>query len=85
MNILICNGVVISPWALVPVIPYRGVAQRKRDRLITYRSLDRNQPSRYKRCLVTMLTRLAQLVERRTFNPVVVGSIPTSGVKSIIN
>jgi hypothetical protein len=24
-------------------------------------------------------TRLAQLVERRTFNPVVVGSIPTSG------
>ena len=24
----------------------RGVAQRERDRLITYRSLDRNQPSR---------------------------------------
>lgn len=48
MIILICNGLVIV-ITLVPVIPYRGVAQRKRDRLITYRSLDRNQPSRNKR------------------------------------
>jgi hypothetical protein len=29
--------------------------------------------------IVTWATRLAQLVERRTFNPVVVGSSPTSG------
>ena len=52
MIILICNGLVMV-ITLVPVIPgsspYRGVAQRKRDRLITYRSLDRNQPSRNKR------------------------------------
>ena len=37
-----CNSVACN------VVFNRGVAQRERDRLITYRSLDRNQPSRYK-------------------------------------
>ena len=44
----------------------RGVAQRERDRLITYRSLDRNQPSRNKIRRV-ILTRLAQFGRAQDF------------------
>ena len=49
------------------------MAQRKRVWLITKRSLDRNQSSLIYNAVV------AQSVERKTFNLVVVGSIPTEG------
>ena len=49
------------------------LAQRKRVGLITQRSQDRNLDS-----LIT--SRLAQLVERKTLNLVVVGSSPTVGI-----
>ena len=48
------------------------LAQRKRVGLITQRSQDRNLDS-------LTLSRLAQLVERKTLNLVVVGSSPTVG------
>ena len=48
------------------------LAQRKRVGLITQRSQDRN--------LDSLMSRLAQLVERKTLNLVVVGSSPTVGV-----
>ena len=53
--------------------PPSELAQRKRVGLITQRSQDRNLDS-----LIT--SRLAQLVERKTLNLVVVGSSPTVGV-----
>ena len=49
------------------------LAQRKRVGLITQRSQDRNLDS-------LTLSRLAQLVERKTLNLVVVGSSPTVGI-----
>ena len=51
------------------------LAQRKRVGLITQRSQDRN--------LDSLVSRLAQLVERKTLNLVVVGSSPTVGVSFI--
>ena len=48
------------------------LAQRKSVGLITQRSQDRN--------LDSLMSRLAQLVERKTLNLVVVGSSPTVGV-----
>ena len=51
------------------------LAQRKRVGLITQRSQDRNLDS-------LTLSRLAQLVERKTLNLVVVGSSPTVGISS---
>ena len=47
------------------------LAQRKRVGLITQRSQDRN--------LDSLVSRLAQLVERKTLNLVVEGSIPSEG------
>ena len=52
--------------------PHSELAQRKRVGLITQRSQDRN--------LDSLGSRLAQLVERKTLNLVVVGSSPTVGV-----
>ena len=52
---------------------FSELAQRKRVGLITQRSQDRNLDS-----LIT--SRLAQLVERKTLNLVVVGSSPTVGI-----
>ena len=49
------------------------LAQRKRVGLITQRSSDRNRDS-------LVASRLAQLVERKTLNLVVEGSIPSEGV-----
>ena len=53
------------------------LAQRKRVGLITQRSQDRNLDS-----LIT--SRLAQLVERKTLNLVVVGSSPTVGIVRMV-
>ena len=52
------------------------MAQRKRVGLITQRSQDRNLDS-------LTLSRLAQLVERKTINLVVVGSSPTVGARKL--
>ena len=54
--------------------PHSELAQRKRVGLITQRSQDRN--------LDSLSSRLAQLVERKTLNLVVVGSSPTVGAGS---
>ena len=57
--------------------PSSELAQRKRVGLITQRSQDRNLDS-----LIT--SRLAQLVERKTLNLVVVGSSPTVGIVRMV-
>ena len=53
------------------------LAQRKRVGLITQRSQDRNLDSLH-------VSRLAQLVERKTLNLVVVGSSPTVGAYFLV-
>ena len=57
--------------------PSSELAQRKRVGLITQRSQDRNLDS-------LTLSRLAQLVERKTLNLVVVGSSPTVGIVRMV-
>ena len=77
LNIIIFNPSFFSGRTTKTKVVARAIisselAQRKRVGLITQRSQDRN--------LDSLMSRLAQLVERKTLNLVVVGSSPTVGV-----
>ena len=67
-----------ASWVQIPLLPLVPLAQLVRARVLWARGRG------FKPHMEHLFARLAQLVERKTFNLVVVGSSPTVG-KSLVN